>query len=100
MPREEIERRLWPDRNVDFNHSLDVVVSRLRTVLADKGSTCPWRIHKITLRWACGTTLDNVRASGMSRSLMEARIRHQLVLAGALPPRVPPVAVVIVLEIE
>jgi DNA-binding winged helix-turn-helix (wHTH) protein len=37
--REEIERRLWPDRNVDFNHSLDVVVSRLRTVLGDKGST-------------------------------------------------------------
>ena len=39
IPREEIERRLWPDRNVDFTHSLDVVVSRLRTVLGDKGST-------------------------------------------------------------
>lgn len=39
IPREEIERRLWPDRNVDFGHSLDVVVSRLRTVLGDKGST-------------------------------------------------------------
>ena len=38
IPREEIERRLWSDRNVDFNHSLDVVVSRLRTVLGDKGS--------------------------------------------------------------
>ena len=38
IPREEIERRLWPDRNVDFTHSLDVVVSRLRTVLGDKGS--------------------------------------------------------------
>ena len=39
IPREEIERRLWSDRNVDFNHSLDVVVSRLRTVLGDKGSS-------------------------------------------------------------
>jgi DNA-binding winged helix-turn-helix (wHTH) protein len=39
IPRDEIERRLWPDRNVDFNHSLDVVVSRLRTVLGDKGSS-------------------------------------------------------------
>jgi DNA-binding winged helix-turn-helix (wHTH) protein len=39
IPREEIETRLWPDRNVDFNHSLDVVVSRLRTVLGDKGSS-------------------------------------------------------------
>ena len=37
--REEIARRLWPDRTVDFDHSLDVVVSRLRTVLGDKGST-------------------------------------------------------------
>ena len=39
ITREEIERRLWPDRNVAFNHSLDVVVSRLRTVLGDKGSS-------------------------------------------------------------
>ena len=39
IPREEIERTLWSDRNVDFNHSLDVVVSRLRTVLGDKGSS-------------------------------------------------------------
>jgi DNA-binding winged helix-turn-helix (wHTH) protein len=37
VTREEIERRLWPDRTVDFGHSLDVVVSRLRTVLGDKG---------------------------------------------------------------
>jgi len=39
ITREEIERRLWPDRNVDFNHSLDVVVSRLRTALGDSGSS-------------------------------------------------------------
>jgi DNA-binding winged helix-turn-helix (wHTH) protein len=38
ITREEIEHRLWPDRNVDFHHSLDVIVSRLRTVLGDKGS--------------------------------------------------------------
>ena len=39
ITREEIERALWPDRNVHFDHSLDVVVSRLRTVLGDKGSS-------------------------------------------------------------
>jgi DNA-binding winged helix-turn-helix (wHTH) protein len=39
VTREEIERTLWPDRNVDFDHSLDVVVSRLRTVLGEKGSS-------------------------------------------------------------
>ena len=38
VTREEIERRLWPDRNVDFQHSLDVVVNRLRTALGDKGA--------------------------------------------------------------
>ena len=37
IAREQIERRLWPDRNVNFDHSLDVVVSRLRSVLGDKG---------------------------------------------------------------
>lgn len=39
MTREEIERRLWPDRNVDFHHSLDVIVSRLRAVLGDRGAS-------------------------------------------------------------
>jgi DNA-binding winged helix-turn-helix (wHTH) protein len=37
IAREEVQRRLWPDRTVDFGHSLDVVVNRLRTVLGDKG---------------------------------------------------------------
>jgi len=36
VTREEIHRRLWPDTNVELEHSLDVVVSRLRTVLDDK----------------------------------------------------------------
>src|SRR4030095_10053692 len=42
ITREEIERRLWPDRTVDFHHSLDVVVSRLRTVLGDRGARSPY----------------------------------------------------------
>lgn len=37
ITREEIERQLWPNSNVDFSHNLDVIVSRLRTVLGDKG---------------------------------------------------------------
>ena len=39
VTREEIHRKLWPTTNVDFEHSLDVVVSRLRTVLDDKAPT-------------------------------------------------------------
>ena len=36
LSRDEIHRALWPSTNVDFEHSLDVVVSRLRTVLEDR----------------------------------------------------------------
>jgi len=49
ITREEIERRLWPDRNVNFDHSLDVVVSRLRTVLGDK-SPSPRYIETVPRR--------------------------------------------------
>jgi DNA-binding winged helix-turn-helix (wHTH) protein len=36
ITREEICRSLWPDSTVEFGHSLDVVVSRLRAVLGDR----------------------------------------------------------------
>ena len=35
IPREEIARILWPDSHVDFEHSLDVLVNRLRMILGD-----------------------------------------------------------------
>lgn len=37
VTREDIERALWPDRHVNADHSLDVIVSRLRGVLDDRG---------------------------------------------------------------
>jgi DNA-binding winged helix-turn-helix (wHTH) protein len=37
VTREDIERALWPDRHVNVDHSLDVIVSRLRAVLDDRG---------------------------------------------------------------
>jgi DNA-binding winged helix-turn-helix (wHTH) protein len=71
ITREEIERRLWPDRNVDFNHSLDVIVSRLRTALGDKGSspryieTVPRRgyrfIEPVTAKPGLGRRIANWR---------------------------------------
>jgi DNA-binding winged helix-turn-helix (wHTH) protein len=36
LTRDEIQRRLWPDSNVEFDHSLDVLVSRLRAVLGER----------------------------------------------------------------
>ncbi len=35
VTREEIRTRLWPDTTVDFDHSLDVALNRLRAVLGD-----------------------------------------------------------------
>jgi DNA-binding winged helix-turn-helix (wHTH) protein len=39
VTREEIRRALWPDSTVDFEHSVDVLVSRLRTALGDDGKS-------------------------------------------------------------
>jgi len=35
VTREEIRTRLWPDTTVDFDHSLDVALNRLRAALGD-----------------------------------------------------------------
>ena len=35
ISREEICQRLWPDSHVEFEHSLDVLMSRLRAVLQE-----------------------------------------------------------------
>jgi DNA-binding winged helix-turn-helix (wHTH) protein len=35
ITREEIQRALWPDSMVEFEHSLDVLVNRLRMALGD-----------------------------------------------------------------
>jgi len=35
ITREEIRQKIWPDSHVEFEHSLDVVVSRLRATLGD-----------------------------------------------------------------
>jgi DNA-binding winged helix-turn-helix (wHTH) protein len=39
ITREEIQRALWPDSTVEFEHSLDVVVNRLRMALGDNSKT-------------------------------------------------------------
>jgi DNA-binding winged helix-turn-helix (wHTH) protein len=39
VTREEIRHILWPDSNVDFEHSLDVLVNRLRMALEDSGKS-------------------------------------------------------------
>ena len=39
ISREEIKRQLWPDSNVDLEHSVDVLINRLRSALGDSGKS-------------------------------------------------------------
>ena len=71
MTREEIHSRLWPDTNVDFEHSLDVLVSRLRAALGEGiGNsryiqTLPRKgyrfIERVTVRSETGTLRQPLR---------------------------------------
>ncbi len=38
VTRKELIERLWPDTVVDFEHSLDSVIQKLRSVLGDSGA--------------------------------------------------------------
>lgn len=64
IPREEIEHCLWPDSNVDFEHGLDVLLSRLRAVLGDSGKnaryieTVPKRGYRFLAQVSCERTLS------------------------------------------
>jgi len=39
ITREETKGRLWPDSNVELEHSVDVLINRLRSVLGDSGKS-------------------------------------------------------------
>jgi len=39
ITREEIKRQLWPDSNVGLEHSIDVLINRLRSALGDSGKS-------------------------------------------------------------
>ena len=47
--REEIKDQLWPDSKVDLEHSLDVLISRLRTILGDSGKS-PRHVETVSKR--------------------------------------------------
>ena len=39
ITREEMKRELWPESVVELEHSLDVLINRLRSVIGDSGKT-------------------------------------------------------------
>jgi DNA-binding winged helix-turn-helix (wHTH) protein len=62
--REELSRQLWPDGTlVDFEHSLNAAIKRLRAALGDNAQT-PRFIETVPrrgYRWIDGSALRNVR---------------------------------------
>ena len=49
VAREQIQQRLWPDTNVEYQHSVDVLVSQLRAALGDS-ATNSQRIQTVPKR--------------------------------------------------
>lgn len=39
IARDEIKRQLWPDSKLELEHSLDVLINRLRSILGDSGAS-------------------------------------------------------------
>src|SRR5262249_48782360 len=39
ITREEIKRQLWPASSVELEHSIDVLINRLRSVLGERGKS-------------------------------------------------------------
>lgn len=56
ISREEIQQALWPGSSADLEHSLDVLLNRLRTILGDSGKipryieTVPRRGYRFVAR--------------------------------------------------
>ena len=65
ISREEIQHHLWPDSKADLEHSLDVLLNRLRAILGDgSGSPCyietvPRRGYRFLARVDCGQSSSN-----------------------------------------
>jgi DNA-binding winged helix-turn-helix (wHTH) protein len=76
ITREEIRAALWPDSNVDYEHSLDVLVNRLRMTLGDRGQRARYiqTVRKKGYRFAAeikikGKRHDVIAANNRARAI-------------------------------
>lgn len=64
ISREEIQHYLWPESNTDLEHSLDVLLNRLRATLGDRGKsprfieTVPRRGYRFLASVGCESSLS------------------------------------------
>ena len=71
VTRDEIRTRLWPDTTVDFDHSLDVALNRLRALLGDsaKQPTYIETVPRVGYRFVAEVRVDvDLRSAHRARS--------------------------------
>jgi DNA-binding winged helix-turn-helix (wHTH) protein len=75
LSREEIKHRLWPDSSADLEHSLDVLLNRLRAILGDSGrvprfiETVPRKGYRLLADVRCEQPAANKRIGNLARIL-------------------------------
>jgi len=95
ISREEIKGRLWPDSNVDFEHSLDVLVNRLRAILGDCGKS-PRYIETVPRRGYRFLAAAGREESPSSRQLSRGNLAHRLWAYAAIALLAATIALLIV----
>jgi DNA-binding winged helix-turn-helix (wHTH) protein len=75
ISREEIQHQLWPDSKVDLEHSLDVLLNRLRVILGDGGGS-PRYIETVPRRGYRFLVSVDCRQSPSKRQLSDKLVRR------------------------
>jgi len=75
VTRDELRTRLWPDATVDFDHSLDVTLNRLRAVLGDSAKQPAFieTIPRMGYRFVAGVQIEIDARPGRRRRSLAAR---------------------------
>jgi len=87
ITREEIQSRLWPGEHVEFDHSLDVVISRLRSLLGERSAnaryieTVPRKGYRFIA--AVGSRSDVVPRSDLRRWMRRLGIGAAIAILAA-----------------
>ena len=92
ISREEIRRKLWADTNVEFDHSLDVVVSRLRAAIPGCIQTVPKRGYRFIepLNPTAGWVRKSIRYAAVAvlaalAAILVARSRYDKIVTSHAP---------------
>ena len=95
VPREEIRKRLWPnDTIVEFDHSINAAINRLRGALGDEAAmpryieTLPRRGYRFLIPVECMEPASPPSASAAAAAESEASVSKAIGAANLLGKRV------------